>query len=163
MTTADIEPTQLATIRGGTFERVVVQTRERGWQLGRRYDALYMAYNCIGRFTITDNDEVYHSMLGAVPTYNAVELGAAQKAAQEQADDLYGLLSLLGRNVELEGQFTVQRWSQYRLRHAPMAHEPDMDRSFPTKAAADEHARTADSGDGGDMRYRYVVVPRDSA
>jgi hypothetical protein len=58
-------------------------------------------------------------------------------------------------------KFTVQRWSQYKLGRAPMAHDRSADKHFPTQAAAQLYADTADSGISGDTRYRYKVVERE--
>jgi hypothetical protein len=58
-----------------------------------------------------------------------------------------------------EHQWTVQRWSQYKLGNAPMEHEKDADRKFDTESRAQTHADTADSGINGDMRYRYKIIP----
>ena len=94
MTTDDIDPIMLA----GPRERVVIKTRANGWQIGWRYQALVAFYNTLGRLSITDTNEVYYSMLGSVQIYNAAELNVAHRAAQEEADTLYGVASYLARN-----------------------------------------------------------------
>ncbi len=88
MTTTDIAPSVLASVRDTPHERVVVKTRTNGWQLGRRYEARIMLYNALGRLTITDTDEVYHSMLGSVLTYNLAEAQDAERTARQKADGL---------------------------------------------------------------------------
>lgn len=100
-TTADIEPTMLANLRAGTFERVVVKTHDHSWLLGRRYDALIRMFNCLGRLTIVDDDTIYHSMAGSVPTYNAAELSEVYRKAQDEVEVLHSLGSLLARNSEV--------------------------------------------------------------
>ena len=54
--------------------------------------------------------------------------------------------------------WVVQRWSQYKLGHAPPAHDADADREFDSEEAAQEYVKSADSGIGGDMRYRYMII-----
>ncbi len=59
-------------------------------------------------------------------------------------------------------KWIVQRWSQYQLGNAPFSHDTDADHEFDSEEKARHYASTADSGIGGDMRYRYSVVPSSS-
>lgn len=74
LTTDRIEPTMLAAILKEA-EPVIVDT-ESGWQFGRRSQGIYTMFNCMGRITVTEKDEVYHSMVGSRPTYSRVEMVA---------------------------------------------------------------------------------------
>ncbi len=58
-----------------------------------------------------------------------------------------------------EPVWVVQRWSQYKLGSAPFAHDENADKPFTSEEEALDYERKADSGIGGDTRYRYVVVP----
>jgi len=60
----------------------------------------------------------------------------------------------------IKDKFTVRRYSQYKLGHAPMSHDKKADKHFPTEAEAEVYANKADSGISGDTRYRYEVVPK---
>ncbi len=71
MTTQDIDPAILASIREGA-EQVIVDTDE-GWRLGVRGQGLFAMGSCLGRLTITEDDRVYHSMLGSRPTFTRQE------------------------------------------------------------------------------------------
>lgn len=55
------------------------------------------------------------------------------------------------------GKFIVQRWSQYKMATGAMIYDKGQDKEFDTLAEAEEYERTADSGFGGDLRYRYVI------
>jgi hypothetical protein len=57
------------------------------------------------------------------------------------------------------GGWVVQRWSQYKLGRAPFSHDTYADHKCDSKEDAERYALTADGGYGGDMRYRYTVVP----
>jgi hypothetical protein len=56
------------------------------------------------------------------------------------------------------GGWIVQRWSQYKLGHAPYEHDIREDREFDSEEEALKYLNEADSGIGHDMRYRYKIV-----
>lgn len=85
MTTTDIEPSLLVQMREGS-EPVIAKT-ERGYQRGVRSKGLWTLGCCLGRMTITEEGEVYHSMLGSVPVWTVTEL-AIDIAKEQGALDL---------------------------------------------------------------------------
>lgn len=85
MTTLDIEPSMLAQIRDGA-EEVVVDT-EDGYRRGVRSKGFFTLGPCLGRITICDNGEAYHSMIGARPTFSRAEFEA--KIASAEAELVY--------------------------------------------------------------------------
>ena len=71
MTTDDIDLTTLAKIRNNS-EPVIVDTSE-GWRIGIRGFDLFAFGSCLGRLTITEDNQVFHSMMGSRPTFNREE------------------------------------------------------------------------------------------
>lgn len=71
MTTQDINPEIIASIREGA-ESVLVDTEE-GWRIGVRSKGIYRMGACLGRMTITEDDQVFHSMVGSRPTFTRQE------------------------------------------------------------------------------------------
>ncbi len=90
MTTDDIDPTILAKIRANA-EAVIVDTQD-GWRLGVRGLDTFIMGNCFGRLTITEDDQVFHSMVGSRPTYNLEE-------AYNQVADLAGKAAEITRAI----------------------------------------------------------------
>ncbi len=91
MTALDIDPAILADIRANS-EPVIVDT-EHGWRRGVRGRGLYGMGHVLGRMTITDEGEVYHSMLGSRPTYTKAEL-------ERKCEDVESELDYLGEGLE---------------------------------------------------------------
>jgi hypothetical protein len=54
--------------------------------------------------------------------------------------------------------WTVQRWSQYKNSRAPFSHDSWVDKNFDSEEEAQKYSLEANSGIGGDTRYRYLVV-----
>jgi hypothetical protein len=52
----------------------------------------------------------------------------------------------------------VQKWKQPKIGNHSFSHNPDQDKPFPNRFLANEYIRTADSGIGGDERFRYQIV-----
>lgn len=71
MTTTDLDLAITAKIRANA-EPVIVDTQE-GWRTGVRGCDLFTMGCMIGRLTITEDDQVFHSMLGSRPTFNREE------------------------------------------------------------------------------------------
>lgn len=63
-------------------------------------------------------------------------------------------------NIDLtaNGKFTVQRWSQYQMATGQMNYDKGHDKDFDTLVQAEAYVAKADSGFGGDTRYRYTIV-----
>lgn len=68
-------PEDLAHIRDGG-EPVVVEIAPGIYRAGMRGKGLYRMGACIGSLTATEDDEVFHSMMGAKPTFDATQLAA---------------------------------------------------------------------------------------
>lgn len=79
MTLDILPPDVLAKIRANS-EPVIVDT-EAGWRTGVRGLDIFSMGNCFGSFTITEDDQVFHSMIGNRPTFNREE-------AQDKVIDL---------------------------------------------------------------------------
>lgn len=54
--------------------------------------------------------------------------------------------------------YVVQRWSQYKLGNAPLAHDKNADKEFDTYEEAEHYSFQADGGFSSDTRYRYKIV-----
>lgn len=96
MTTADIEPAILAALREGA-EPVIAKT-VTGYKPGVRSEGLYAVFGALGRMTVTDDGEVYHSMLGSVPVYTQAEMVEAIKKAE---DDVQAMKVALMKTLPL--------------------------------------------------------------
>jgi hypothetical protein len=59
--------------------------------------------------------------------------------------------------------WVVQRWSQYKLGRDPFNYCADADQRFKSEMEAMDYVLKADSGLGGDTRYRYVIIPLPNA
>ena len=91
--TADrIDPAIIAAIRADC-ERVVAKT-DTGFKLGVRGKHLFGIGACLGRMTLTDDGEAYHSMVGSVPVYNRDELMAEVNRVVHEAAETHAALSL---------------------------------------------------------------------
>jgi hypothetical protein len=72
----------------GVFaERVLIKTN-KGYELGNRSAGIWNVGSCLGRMTVTDSEEVYHSMFGSVPTWNIKELDTVILEKQTELDAL---------------------------------------------------------------------------
>ncbi len=65
----------------------------QGWRRGVRGRGLYAIGSCLGRLTITDEGEVYHSLMGSRPTYTRAEL-------ESKCEDVEAELDYLGEGLE---------------------------------------------------------------
>ncbi len=94
MTTDDIHPSVIVEIRTNS-EPVMMDCREAGLCRGVRGLTLYNLGAVLGRLSITEGGQVYHSMLGSVPTWNREELEGQIAKAREQVANLTGALERL--------------------------------------------------------------------
>lgn len=93
MTTQDITPSILANIRDGA-EPVIVDT-EAGWRMGVRGKGCYVLGNALGRMTVTEDDQVFHSMLGSRPTFSRREALDEVAYLESRAHEMMQLLNRL--------------------------------------------------------------------
>lgn len=85
--TADrLDPAIIAQIRANA-ERVVAKT-DHGYQPGVRGRDLFTMMGCMGYITLTDEGEVYHSMVGSVPVFNREELDVEITRARVEVNAL---------------------------------------------------------------------------
>ncbi len=86
-----LDPATLAEIRNGA-ERVVVQTREKNYQLGVRS---VNQIGILGRMSVTDTGEVYHGMVGRGPSFSCDQAVVEIARLEDQTADLRAALAKL--------------------------------------------------------------------
>lgn len=93
MTTADLDPKTVASIRANG-ERVIVDT-DAGWRTGVRGRDIFSIGMCFGRMTITEDDQVFHDMIGNRPTYSREEAWAEIARLEGCIEDIHQTLNRL--------------------------------------------------------------------